>query len=276
MATPLIILLGSSGRALWAIGEFATGRAGAIKSGLTGLATTLARSPSGRCMSVPEAIVRARARAIPRPAANALGLCYWGQRASPLPVAKVANLAVISHRLAGGSPFTEIRSTRAVRAGESGEGTFPLPAGVAQVAGLETTITAFLRRISNLDADAAALEGLTIQRQGLDKTLAISKLCIGKTLGPLLLAVLDDTDADNVASLEKFGNRLLSRFVREVSEMEGVRGLVGDLLRQVLANAGIASIIATTVAGSVSGASSLARRERLGARSISILNLVSP
>ena len=129
----------------------------------------------------------------------------------------------------------------------------------------DTVYRGVLTRIGNLDADAPALEGLTIQSQGLDKTVAISELCIGEALGPLLLAVLDDADAEDVASLEELGNRLLSGFVREVAEMEGVRGLVGDLLRQVLADAGIASIVATTEARSVSGASSLARRERLGA-----------
>lgn len=46
--------------------------------------------------------------------------------------------------------------------------------------------------------------------------------------------------------------------------MKGVRRLVGNLLWEILADAGIASVVATTVAGTVAGAA-LARRERLGA-----------
>lgn len=47
--------------------------------------------------------------------------------------------------------------------------------------------------------------------------------------------------------------------------MKGVRRLVGDLLREVLADAGIASIVAAAVSRSVAGGASLARRKRLGA-----------
>jgi hypothetical protein len=80
-----------------------------------------------------------------------------------------------------------------------------------------------------------------------------------------LLAILDDADADDIASFEELGDSLLGSVVRKVSEMKGEGRLVGNLLREVLTDARIASIIATTIAGSVAGGTSLARGKRLGA-----------
>jgi hypothetical protein len=108
--------------------------------------------------------------------------------------------------------------------------------------------TRALTRIGNLDADAAALELLSIERQGLHETFTVTELGIGKALGSLLFAILDDSDADDVAALEELGDGLLGGVVRQVTEVESVRGLVGNLLGEVLPDAGIASIIATTVA----------------------------
>lgn len=70
-----------------------------------------------------------------------------------------------------------------------------------------------LTGIRNLNTDATTLEGLSIQCQSLHETLTIGEFSIGEALGPLLLAILDNADTDDIASLKEFGDRLLGSIV---------------------------------------------------------------
>lgn len=67
--------------------------------------------------------------------------------------------------------------------------------------------------IGNLDADATTVKGLSITGQGSLETLDILELGIGKTLGALSLAVLDDADIHDIAALKELGNGLGGRIV---------------------------------------------------------------
>jgi hypothetical protein len=93
-----------------------------------------------------------------------------------------------------------------------------------------------LTRIGNLDLDHASLERLVVQSQGLLQPLHVGKLNIAKTLGALHLAVLDDSDAGNIAALKELGDGLHGRIVGEIAEVGGVGRSTGDLLRGGLAN----------------------------------------
>lgn len=92
-----------------------------------------------------------------------------------------------------------------------------------------------LTGIGNLDADGAALEGLSITSECGLETLQVTKLGICEALGPLLLTVLDDAHIHDVAIEEELGDGLDGRIVRQIAEMGGVRRLVGQCLRKVVA-----------------------------------------
>ena len=62
--------------------------------------------------------------------------------------------------------------------------------------------------ISDLDSDLSSLERLSVQGQGGLQTLKVLKLSVGKSLGTVLLAVLDDADIDDLAVGEEFGDGL--------------------------------------------------------------------
>lgn len=94
--------------------------------------------------------------------------------------------------------------------------------------------------IGNLDADAATVEGLSITGQSSLETLDILELGIGKTLGALGLAILDDANVHNIAALKELGNGLGGRIVRKVAEMGGERRAGRKLGRaDVVADGGI-------------------------------------
>ena len=94
--------------------------------------------------------------------------------------------------------------------------------------------------ISNLDADAATIEGLSITGQSSLETLDILELSIGETLGALSLTILNDADVHDIAALEELSNGLGSRIVRKVAEMGGERRLGRKLSRaDVIADGGI-------------------------------------
>ena len=82
-----------------------------------------------------------------------------------------------------------------------------------------------LTRLSNLDADVTALERDAILGKSGLQALNICELGICETLWSLLLAVLDDADADNVASLEELGHTLDSSIVRQVTKVGSIRRL---------------------------------------------------
>ena len=54
-------------------------------------------------------------------------------------------------------------------------------------------------RISNSNSDGSALEVLSVEIKSLLQALLGCKLCVPESLGSHLLAVLDDSDADNLA-----------------------------------------------------------------------------
>lgn len=87
-----------------------------------------------------------------------------------------------------------------------------------------------LTRISNLDLHHASLKGFAIQGESLLKTLDITKLDISKALGPLVLTVFDNANVGDVAVAEEVGDALDRSIVREVADVRGVRGLVGERL----------------------------------------------
>jgi hypothetical protein len=209
-------------------------------------------------MSVSErfrAVVGSGARAITRAASRALGRRQRSKRTTTLPVPKVSHLSIVSKGLARRTTFAILGAawTIAATARKIRKRTLALPR--AQVAGrIGVTTTALLgclavsscnttgeggfllTWISNLDADAASLKGCSIKSQSLHQAITGTKLGIGEALRSLLFAVLDDTDADNVASCEEVGNAFLGGLVREVSEMQGEGRLVWNLLRKVIAN----------------------------------------
>jgi len=49
------------------------------------------------------------------------------------------------------------------------------------------------------------------------QTLKVSKLSIGKALGPVLLSVFNDADADAVAAIEELGDSLDGGIVGEIA-----------------------------------------------------------
>jgi hypothetical protein len=240
-------------------------------------------------MSVSErfrAVVGSGARAITRAASRALGRRQRSKRTTTLPVPKVSHLSIVSKGLARRTTFAILGAawTIAATARKIRKRTLALPR--AQVAGrIGVTTTALLGWISNLDADAASLKGCSIKSQSLHQAITGTKLGIGEALRSLLFAVLDDTDADNVASCEEVGNAFLGGLVREVSEMQGEGRLVWNLLRKVIANSRVSSVTTTVAATTVTAATvacttvagaATARRKRLGAGSIGVLNLISP
>lgn len=162
VAPPLVVLLSRGWCAL------RPRRTRAFKSRLTGLAT-LTRAPCWRCVAVHEgfaAIVGSGTRSIPGAASSALWLRKRGQRASPLPVAEVPHLTII-HRLTGSSSFAVLGATGALRSGDGGKRTFPLPAGVAQIAtGVKSSVPAFLgyTYVSSCTSGTAA-EGTYVDQQ---------------------------------------------------------------------------------------------------------------
>ena len=78
-----------------------------------------------------------------------------------------------------------------------------------------------LTRIGNLDADVAALKRKTILGESALQTLKVCKLSIREALRPVLLAVLNDTDVDNIATVKKIGHAFDSGIVGQVTEMGG-------------------------------------------------------
>ena len=92
----------------------------------------------------------------------------------------------------------------------------------------------------NLDADGAALEVLSITSKSGLETLKVPKLSIREALGPLLLAVFNDPHVQDVAALKELGDALVGRIIRQVAEMGGEGGLVGQDLGQVVADRVIA------------------------------------
>lgn len=85
-------------------------------------------------------------------------------------------------------------------------------------------------RIGHLDFDHSSLKGLPIKVESLLEPVHIGKLDIAETLGAHHLAVLNDSNAGNVAALEEFSDSFHCGVVREVAEVSGVRRLVGDRL----------------------------------------------
>lgn len=104
-----------------------------------------------------------------------------------------------------------------------------------------------LTRISNLDSDDTALERLAVQSQSLLQALEVLELGVGETLGTLLLAVLDDADVNNVASLKELGDGLDGGIVGQVAQVSGKRGLVGERLGEVLADGGVAAVVSYNI-----------------------------
>jgi|SRR5687767_635215 hypothetical protein len=90
--------------------------------------------------------------------------------------------------------------------------------------------------ISNLDLDHTALEGLSIQLQGLPEAIGSSEFDVAETLGAHHFAVLNDSDAGHLAAFEKLGNGFVGGIVREVAEMSSIRRLVGEPLWNGLAD----------------------------------------
>lgn len=89
-------------------------------------------------------------------------------------------------------------------------------------------------RISNLNFDHSAIEGLSIKSQGFLEGFNINKLNVSESLGALHLAVLDETNADNLAAFEEIGDALIGCVIGQVAKVGSVRGLVGKRLREVL------------------------------------------
>ena len=85
-------------------------------------------------------------------------------------------------------------------------------------------------RVGNLDLNHAALEGFSIQSQGLPEAVGIGKLNITKALRTLHLAVLNDANAGNIAAFEELSHRLHRGIVGEVAQVSSIRGLLGELL----------------------------------------------
>lgn len=100
-----------------------------------------------------------------------------------------------------------------------------------------------LTRIGDLDSDDTALERLAVQSQSLLQALEVLELGVGETFGTLLLAVLDDADVDNVASLKELGDGLDGGIVGKVAQVSGKGGLVGERLGEVLADGGVAAVV---------------------------------
>lgn len=88
-------------------------------------------------------------------------------------------------------------------------------------------------RIRDLDADGTALEGLAIASESRLEVLQCLELGICKALG-LVVAILDDANANNMAVTEKFGDSFGGRIVGQVAKMGGERRLVRELLGQVV------------------------------------------
>lgn len=65
-----------------------------------------------------------------------------------------------------------------------------------------------LTRIGNLDSDAASLEGLSIQSQSLFQALEVFKLGVRKSFRSALLAILNDSNIQNLAPIEELGDAL--------------------------------------------------------------------
>lgn len=91
-----------------------------------------------------------------------------------------------------------------------------------------------LTRIGDPDSDRTALEGCSVQGQGLLQAVGGSELDVAKPLGPLLFTILHNPDADNLAAGEKVRHGVLSGIVREIAKVGGVRRSVGNALREVI------------------------------------------
>lgn len=103
-------------------------------------------------------------------------------------------------------------------------------------------------RIRNLDSDAATLEQLSIASEGSLEALDVGKLGIGEALWPVLLTVLNDTHAQDIAVAKEVGDTVDGRIIRQVAEMGRERRFVGKLLGQIVSN----GVIACKRQGSVS------------------------
>lgn len=68
-------------------------------------------------------------------------------------------------------------------------------------------------RIGNLNFDHAALKGLPIKGQGLFQAVKVAELDIAKALGALQFAILDNSDADNVAAVKEVGHRFVGGII---------------------------------------------------------------
>lgn len=95
-------------------------------------------------------------------------------------------------------------------------------------------------RISDANANVPAVKVLSIELQGLLKTIDSSELGISKALGATLGSVLDDADTDNLTVGKEVGHVFLVGVVREVTEMGGIRGLIGQLGGKLALLAGVA------------------------------------
>jgi len=120
------------------------------------------------------------------------------------------------------------------------------------------------------------LEIHTVQSQGLFQALDVLELCIRKSLRSALLAILNDSDVENLAALKELGNSLLGRIVREVAQMRCEGGLGGKCLGEVVTNRVVASVRIAAAAATVGGRSRATIGGGEGLVAISVLNLVGP
>jgi len=96
--------------------------------------------------------------------------------------------------------------------------------------GLFFAMRAVHTRISNSDLDAATLKRHAIQCEGFFQAFNGSEFSVTKAFGSLQLAILDESDAGDLAALQKLVDILDCYVVIEIPQVGEVGWLVGDAL----------------------------------------------